>query len=56
MEKGVTVNAAASKTVSEAAVAKPTEKNTVAEIKAYLSENGIEFASSAKKADLLALV
>ncbi|MFC0089268.1 HeH/LEM domain-containing protein [Weissella thailandensis] len=25
-------------------------------MKAYLSENGIEFASSAKKADLLALV
>ena len=56
LEKGVTVNAAASKTASEDAVATPTEKNTVAEIKAYLSENGIEFASSAKKADLLALV
>lgn len=52
LEKGVVINAASSKK----AVAKPTEKNTVAEIKAYLSENGIEFASSAKKADLLALV
>ena len=51
LEKGVVINAAASKSVS-----KPTDKNTVAEIKAYLSENGIEFASSAKKADLLALV
>jgi len=39
-----------------ASVAKPTEKNTVAELKAYLNAKGIEFASSAKKADLLALV
>ncbi|ADG41239.1 MULTISPECIES: 30S ribosomal protein S16 [Leuconostoc] len=38
------------------AVAKPTEKNTVAEIKAYLDAQGTEYASSAKKADLLALV
>jgi large subunit ribosomal protein L20 len=52
LEKGVVINAASSKK----AASKPTEKNTVAEIKAYLSENGIEFASSAKKADLLALV
>ncbi|WP_220738832.1 30S ribosomal protein S16 [Leuconostoc miyukkimchii] len=37
-------------------VAKPTEKNTVAEIKAYLDAQGTEYASSAKKADLLALV
>lgn len=36
--------------------AKPTEKNTVAEIKAYLDANGTTYASSAKKADLLALV
>ena len=54
LEKGVAINAAAPKQAATAA--KPTEKNTVAEIKAYLSENGIEFASSAKKADLLALV
>ncbi|MGX7042423.1 30S ribosomal protein S16 [Leuconostoc holzapfelii] len=39
-----------------AASAKPTEKNTVAEIKAYLDAQGTEYASSAKKADLLALV
>lgn len=52
LEKGVVINTASSKK----AASKPTEKNTVAEIKAYLSENGIEFASSAKKADLLALV
>lgn len=36
--------------------AKPTEKNTVAEIKVYLDANGTTYASSAKKADLLALV
>lgn len=35
---------------------KPTEKNTVAQIKEYLDANGIEYPSSAKKADLLALV
>jgi small subunit ribosomal protein S16 len=35
---------------------KPTEKNTVAEIKAYLDAQGVEYTSSAKKADLLALV
>ncbi len=39
-----------------ASVAKPTEKNTVAEIKAYLSQNNIDFASSAKKSELLALI
>ncbi|WP_277375561.1 HeH/LEM domain-containing protein [Weissella paramesenteroides] len=55
MEKGVVINAAAPKAASKS-VSKPTDKNTVAEIKAYLSENSIEFASSAKKADLLALV
>lgn len=55
LEKGVVINAAAPKAASKS-VSKPTDKNTVAEIKAYLSENGIEFASSAKKADLLALV
>ena len=35
---------------------KPTEKNTVDEIKKYLADNGIEYDESAKKADLLALV
>ncbi|WP_278279343.1 HeH/LEM domain-containing protein [Weissella oryzae] len=44
------------KAVKVASSEKPTDKNTVAEIKAYLSENNIEFAASAKKADLLALV
>ena len=41
---------------SAASVAKPTEKNTVVEIKVYLDAQGIEYASSAKKAELLALV
>ena len=39
-----------------ASATKPTEKNTVAEIKAYLDAQGTQYASSAKKADLLALV
>ena len=49
---------AAKKSAAEkpAAVAKPTEKNTVVEIKVYLDAQGIEYASSAKKAELLALV
>ena len=34
---------------------RPTAKNTVAEIKAYLDEQGIEYPSGAVKADLLAL-
>jgi len=41
---------------AETSSAKPTEKNTVAEIKAYLDAESIEYAASAKKADLLALV
>lgn len=50
---------AAKKSATEkpaASVAKPTEKNTVVEIKLYLDAQGIEYASSAKKAELLALV
>lgn len=39
-----------------ASATKPTEKNTVTEIKAYLDAQGTQYASSAKKADLLALV
>lgn len=35
---------------------RPTAKNTVAEIKSYLDEQGIEYPSGAVKADLLALV
>ena len=35
---------------------RPTAKNTVAEIKAYLDKQGIEYPSGAVKADLLALV
>lgn len=35
---------------------KPTDANTVAEIKAYLDGEGIEYPSNATKADLLALV
>ena len=37
-------------------VEKPTENNTVAEIKAHLDENKIEYADDAKKSDLLALI
>ena len=37
-------------------VEKPTDKNTVAEIKAHLDENKIEYADDANKADLLALI
>ncbi|TOZ07363.1 30S ribosomal protein S16 [Leuconostoc pseudomesenteroides] len=44
------------KAAAKPATDKPTEKNTVAEIKAYLDAQGTEYASSAKKADLLALV
>lgn len=46
----------AKKATAKPATDKPTEKNTVAEIKAYLDAQGTEYASSAKKADLLALV
>lgn len=34
----------------------PTETNTVAEIKAYLTDKKIDFDNKAKKADLLSLV
>lgn len=37
-------------------VEKPTKKNTVAEIKAHLDENKIEYADDAKKSDLIALI
>lgn len=37
-------------------LSKPTEANTIDEIKAYLDQEGIEYNSSAAKADLLALV
>ncbi|MBZ1515613.1 30S ribosomal protein S16 [Leuconostoc mesenteroides] len=43
-------------TTKEASAKKPTDKNTVAEIKAYLDDQGTAYTSSAKKADLLALV
>ncbi|MGX4593854.1 30S ribosomal protein S16 [Leuconostoc sp. JNUCC 76] len=43
-------------TTKEASAKKPTDKNTVAEIKAYLDAQGTTYTSSAKKADLLALV
>jgi large subunit ribosomal protein L20 len=35
---------------------KPTSANTVDEIKAYLDEHGINYSSTMKKAELLALV
>ena len=40
----------------EASAKKPTDKNTVAEIKAYLDAQGTAYTSSAKKADILQLV
>lgn len=43
-------------TTKEASAKKPTDKNTVAEIKAYLDAQGTAYTSSAKKADLFALV
>lgn len=56
-EKGVKINAAAPKAAKKVVSSeKPSDKNTVAEIKAYLSANGIDFPASAKKAELLALV
>ncbi|GAP00100.1 30S ribosomal protein S16 [Fructobacillus ficulneus] len=49
---------AAAKPAAAAASAteKPTAKNKVAEIKAYLDAQGVKYAASAKKADLLDLV
>lgn len=35
---------------------KPTDSNTIAEIKAYLDAHSISYSSSASKADLLKLV
>jgi len=35
---------------------KPTENNTVTDIKAYLDAQGISYATDARKADLLALI
>ncbi|KRN76528.1 50s ribosomal protein l20p [Weissella minor] len=55
-EKTVTINAAAPKADKSASAAKPTDKNTVAEIKEYLTANNIDFQASAKKAELLDLV
>lgn len=37
-------------------LAKPTDANTIAEIKAYLDQEGITYDASAAKADLLALI
>lgn len=54
-EKVVEIHAAEAKP-AKTVVSKPSEKNTVAEIKAFLDAQGVEYASSAKKADLLALV
>lgn len=41
---------------TETSSEKPTSKSTIAEIKAYLDANKIEYSASAKKADLLKLV
>ncbi|MCM0583300.1 50S ribosomal protein L20 [Weissella diestrammenae] len=58
LETEVTVTVAEPKPAKKAEVSaeKPSDKNTVAEIKAYLDAQNVEYASSAKKADLLALV
>ena len=53
---GILAKFAEMKADKKSTAAKPTEKNTVAEIKAYLDAQGTQYASSAKKADLLALV
>ncbi|TOY70920.1 30S ribosomal protein S16 [Leuconostoc citreum] len=53
---GILAKFAEMKAAKKSTAAKPTEKNTVAEIKAYLDAQGTQYASSAKKADLLALV
>jgi large subunit ribosomal protein L20 len=47
---------AKSEKTAEVSNEKPTAKSTVADIKAYLEANGIEFPASAKKDDLLALI
>ncbi|GAB2027728.1 hypothetical protein OfM2_16330 [Lactovum odontotermitis] len=44
------------KAEKSAAASKPTTASKVAEIKAYLDAEGIKYESTAKKADLLALV
>ncbi|MBM7617982.1 large subunit ribosomal protein L20 [Weissella uvarum] len=54
-EKTVTINAKAPK-AAKSEMPKPTDKNTVAEIKEYLTANKIDFPASAKKAELLELV
>lgn len=46
----------ASTLAAPAALEKPTDSNTVAEIKAYLDAQGISYSSSATKTELLALV
>ncbi|CAK1221764.1 30S ribosomal protein S16 [Fructobacillus evanidus] len=46
----------AAKEEAAASSEKPTAKNKVAEIKAYLDAQGIDYPASAKKADLLELV
>lgn len=55
-EKEVKINIKAAKEADNANSAKPSDKNTVAEIKAYLDAKGVDYNSSAKKADLLELV
>lgn len=54
IETEIQIATAAAK--EEVSAGKPTAKNTVAEIKDYLKANNVEFAASAKKADLLELV
>ncbi|USS92365.1 30S ribosomal protein S16 [Fructobacillus americanaquae] len=51
-----TKKAVAAKPAAAASSEKPTAKNKVAEIKAYLDAQGIDYPASAKKADLLELV
>lgn len=56
LKAGDFIGVVGEKPAEDETVEKPTDKNTVAEIKAHLDENKIEYADDANKADLLALI
>lgn len=56
LKAGEFIGVVGEKPAEDETVEKPTDKNTVAEIKAHLDENKIEYADDANKADLLALI
>lgn len=56
LKAGDFIGVVGEKPAEDETVEKPTDKNTVAEIKAHLDENKIEYADDAKKSDLLALI